>query len=261
MNLIDTHSHIYDEAFDDDRDAVVERAVEAGVAIMMLPDIDSSSRGQMFELARRYPDRCLPMLGLHPTSINDNPHWRDELDEVERMLQEPPVERIYGIGETGLDLYWSSDFLAEQSEALRAQIELALRYDLPIVIHTRSAWEQMTELIADYKGRGLKGVFHAFNADEATYRRLRECGDFVFGIGGVATFKNSRMDDVLRAIPFEEMVLETDSPYLTPVPLRGRRNESAYVTYVCAKVADAKGVMSDKAAELTTATARRIFRL
>ncbi len=261
MNLIDTHSHIYDEAFDLDRDAVVGRATEAGVAIMLLPGIDSSSRGQMFDLARRYPDRCLPMLGLHPTSVNDNPHWRDELDQVERLLREPPVERIYGIGETGLDLYWSSDFLAEQSEALRAQIELALAYDLPIVIHTRSAWEQMTELIADYKGRGLRGVFHAFAADEATYRRLRECGDFAFGIGGVATFKNSRMDDTLRAIPFEEMVLETDSPYLTPVPLRGRRNESAYVTYVCAKVADVKGVTPDEAADLTTATARRIFRL
>lgn len=261
MNLIDTHSHIYDEAFDDDRDAVVERAAKAGVEIMLLPDIDSSSRERMFCLARRYPDRCLPMLGLHPTSVNDNPHWCDELEAVERLLREPPVERIYGIGETGLDLYWSSDFLAEQSEALRAQIELALRYDLPIVIHTRSAWEQMTEIISGYKGRGLRGVFHAFAADEATYRRLRACGDFVFGIGGVATFKNSRLDDVLRAIPFEEMVLETDSPYLTPTPFRGQRNESAYVAYVCAKVADVKGVAPDEAAARTTATARRMFRL
>lgn len=261
MNLIDTHSHIYDEAFDDDRDAVVARAVEAGVGTMLLPDIDSSSRERMFELARQYPDRCLPMLGLHPTSVNDNPRWRDELDEVERLLRKPPVERIYGIGETGLDLYWNSDFLAEQSEALRAQTELALACDLPIVIHTRAAWEQMTELMSDYKGRGLRGVFHAFAADPDTYRRLRDCGDFAFGIGGVATFKNSRMEPVLQAIPFEEMVLETDSPYLTPAPFRGRRNESAYVAYVCAKVAEVKGVTPDEAAARTTATARRIFRL
>lgn len=261
MDLIDTHSHIYDEAFDDDRDAVVARAVESGVGTMLLPDIDSSSRERMFELARRYPDCCLPMLGLHPTSVNDNPHWRDELDEVERLLREPPVERIYGIGETGLDLYWNSYFLSEQGEALRAQIELALACDLPIVIHTRAAWEQMTELMSDYKGRGLRGVFHAFAAECDTYRRLRECGDFAFGIGGVATFRNSRMEPTLQAIPFEEMVLETDSPYLTPVPFRGRRNESAYVTYVCAKVAEVKGVAPDEAAARTSATARRIFRI
>lgn len=261
MNLTDTHSHIYDEAFDDDRDAVVARAVEAGVQTMLLPDIDSSSRQRMFDLARKYPDRCFPMLGLHPTSVNDNPRWRDEIDEVEQLLREPPVERIYGIGETGLDLYWSSDFLSEQSESLRAQIELALAYDLPIVIHTRSAWEQMEGIVSDYKSRGLRGVFHAFAADVQTYRRLRECGDFVFGIGGVATFKNSRMDSLLQEIPLEEMVLETDSPYLTPVPFRGRRNESAYVRYVCDKVAGAKGITPAETAEGTTATARRIFRL
>ncbi|MDE6861766.1 MAG: TatD family hydrolase [Alistipes sp.] len=261
MNLIDTHSHIYDEAFDDDRDAVVARAAEAGVTTLMLPDIDSSSRDRMFDLARKYPGMCLPMLGLHPTSVNDNPHWRDEIDQVERLLHEPPAERIYGIGETGLDLYWSSDFLAEQSEAMRAQIELAIEGDLPVVIHTRSAWDQMISLISDYKSRSLRGIFHAFAADVATYRRLRDCGDFVFGIGGVATFKNSRMEPVLQEIPLEQMVLETDAPYLTPVPFRGRRNESAYVTYICQKVAEVKGISPDEVAERTTATARRIFRL
>ena len=155
MYLIDTHSHIYDEAFDDDRDAVIERCKAAGVGRIMLPDIDSGSRGRMFDLARRHPSLCLPMAGLHPTSVNDNPRWRDELDAVERLLREPPVERLYGIGETGLDLYWSDAYLTEQTESLHAQIELALQYDLPVVIHTRSAWERMTDVIRAYRAAGF----------------------------------------------------------------------------------------------------------
>lgn len=261
MYLIDTHSHIYDEAFDDDRDAVIERCKAAGVGRIMLPDIDSESRGRMFDLARRHPSLCLPMAGLHPTSVNDNPRWRDELDAVERLLREPPVERLYGIGETGLDLYWSDAYLTEQTESLHAQIELALQYDLPVVIHTRSAWEPMTEAIRAYRGRGLRGIFHAFSADPDLYRTLRACGDFVFGIGGVATFRNGRLDEAVRAIALDEMVLETDSPYLTPEPLRGRRNESSYLTYICEKVAAVKGLAPDEVAAATSLTAERIFRL
>ncbi len=261
--LIDTHSHIYDEAFDDDRKMVVERAVAEGVERIVLPAIDGESNERLFDMCREYGDYVVPLMGLHPTSINDNPRWREELSEVERLLAMPPrgVERFYGVGEIGLDLYWSRDWQAEQSEAFRAQVELALQYDLPIVVHTRDAWEEMAAIIEEYGDRGLRGVFHAFSADLAMYERLRKCGEFVFGIGGVVTFKKSALAEVVRAMRLEDLVVETDSPYLTPAPHRGTRNESSYVGFVAAKIAELKGVDYEEVAKQTTANAKRIFRL
>lgn len=261
--LIDTHSHIYDEAFDDDRREVVERAKNEGVERIVLPAIDGESNERLFAMCRAEGDYVVPLMGLHPTSVNDNPRWREELAEVERLLQKPPqgIARFYGVGEIGLDLYWSRDWQEEQTEAFRAQVDMALKHDLPIVVHTRDAWEEMAQIIEEYRGRGLRGIFHAFSADVAMYERLRRCGEFVFGIGGVVTFKKSKLAEVVKAMRLEDLVVETDAPYLTPAPHRGDRNESSYVRFVAEKIAELQGVEFEKVAEQTTANAKRIFKL
>ena len=256
--MIDTHSHIYAEEFDADRAEALQRAWDAGVESLILPDIDSQSRGRMLDLAKEHPERCLPTAGLHPTSVNDNPCWQEELDMVERLLREPPM-RLYAVGEIGLDLYWSSDFYATQREVLHAQIEMALAYNLPLIIHTRSAYKEMLDAIATYRGRGLRGVFHAYADGVDTAKRLASLGDFVFGIGGVVTFKNSGLDRVVSELPIELLLLETDCPYLTPVPHRGKRNESSYVAFVRDKIAELHGISAERVAEITTTTAKQIF--
>ena len=259
LQLIDTHSHLYEPEFDTDRTEAMERAAAAGVERLLLPAIDSESHERLFEMCRRWPERCFPMMGLHPTSVNDNPAWRDELALVEQYLEESPVGDFCAVGEIGLDFYWSNDFREEQMEAFERQIELSLRHNLPIAVHTRSAWAEMCEVIERFRGRGVRGVFHAYSDGVESYRRLRECGDFLFGIGGVVTFKKSPLVEVVREIPLEELVLETDCPYLTPVPFRGQRNESAYVSYICDKIAEIKGISPEQVAAQTTTNAERMF--
>ena len=210
---------------------------------------------------------CTPMMGLHPTSINDNPRWREELALVERYLCSPPegVGRFCAVGEIGLDYYWDDRFKAEQLEAFTKQCRLAATYDLPVAIHTRAAWKDMCRTVetetkaAREKGLRLRGVFHAFAEDADTYRQLKECGDFLFGIGGVVTFKKSRLADTVREMELDDLVLETDCPYLTPVPYRGQRNESGYIPYICNKIAALKGTTPEEVAAATTRNARRMF--
>lgn len=266
MELIDTHSHLYAEEFDADRAECLARARRSGVAELLLPAIDSESHGRLFALAAAEPESCRPMMGLHPTSVNDNPRWRDELAEVGRYLSSPPSGiRFCAVGEIGLDYYWSGDFRAEQREAFVAQCRLAARMDLPVAIHTRAAWDDMCEILeaetarASARGERLRGVLHAFSESADVYRRLRACGDFLFGIGGVVTFKKSAVAAAVVEMELEHIVLETDCPYLTPVPHRGERNESAYVSLVCDKVAELKGVAPERVAAVTTENARRMF--
>lgn len=261
--LIDTHSHIYDEAFDNDRKEVVERAVAEGIERVVLPAIDGESNERLFDMCREYGDYVVPLMGLHPTSVNDNPRWRDELAEVELLLENPPhgINKFYGVGEIGLDLYWSRDWQTEQTEAFRAQLDMAVKYDLPIVVHTRDAWDEMAKIVEEYCDKGLRGIFHAFSADTAMYERLRKTGDFLFGIGGVVTFKKSALAEVVKSMRLEDLVIETDSPYLTPAPHRGTRNESSYVRFVAAKIAELKCVDYEVVAEQTTINAKRIFGL
>ena len=256
--MIDTHSHIYAEEFDADRGEALERAWSAGVELMLLPDIDSDSRDRMFKLAQQHPERCLAMAGLHPTSVNDNQQWQSELDMVERLLHTAPT-KLWGVGEIGLDLYWSKEFYREQRETLHAQLELALQHNLPVVIHTRSAYNEMVDAIATYRGRGLRGVFHAFADNAEMARKLERMGEFKFGIGGVVTFKNSGLNKVVEELPMELLLLETDSPYLTPMPHRGKRNEPAYVEHVCRKIAEIKGTTFEVVESITTANAKHIF--
>ena len=218
--LVDTHTHIYEPEFDDDREAVVARAAEAGVGLMLLPAIDGESYERMFNLCRSHPEAVRPMMGLHPTSVNDNPSWR---------------------------------------EAFATQVGWAVERGLPIAVHTRDAWERMAEVMSRFAGSGVRGVFHAFSSDMECYRALRGCGDFVFGVGGTVTFRKSAVAEVVSQIPLEDIVIETDAPYLTPVPHRGSRNEPSYVRFVCAKIAELKGVDYDTVAAATTANAIRIF--
>lgn len=258
MILFDTHSHIYGPEFDHDRAEVFRRAHEAGVTRFILPDIDSEASEAIRRVCGERDD-CYPLVGLHPTSVNDNPLWRDELARVENFLKNPPYDRYYGIGEVGLDFYWSTDFRREQTECFVRQVELALQYDLPLVIHTRAAWDEMLEILKGFRGRGLKGVLHAFDQETEVFRRIDAIGGFLVGIGGVVTYKNSRLAKAVEEIPLEKMVLETDSPYLPPVPFRGKRNESGFLCYICRKVAEIKGVAEEEVAALTTDNALKLF--
>ncbi len=260
MHLIDTHTHLYDEAFDTDRAAGLARAAACGVERMLLPAIDSATHERLFALTDAYPGRCLPMMGFHPTSVNENPDFRDELTLVESLLSDS-ARKFYAIGETGLDLYWSRDFLTEQTEALRFHIEQALRYDLPIVLHTRDAFSEMIVVVSDYRGAGLRGVFHSFAGTYEQYCELKTLGEFVFGIGGVVTYKNSAIAKVVDQMEMADIVLETDAPYLPPVPYRGQRNESAYLPYVAAKIAEIKGISVEEIAAQTTRNAEAMFRI
>lgn len=273
MKLIDTHTHIYGPEFDEDRNEAFERAREAGVEAFIFPAIDHETNQAQFALTRERKD-CFSLLGLHPTSVNDNPQWREELEEVERLLEacnrpsegsvvgtsERPVERFYGVGEVGLDFYWSSDFVAEQEEAFRRQVELAVEYDLPLVIHTRSAWERMLTILEEYKGRA-RGILHAFGESVEVWERIERLGGFKIGIGGVVTYKKSPLLESVPRIPLEAMVLETDSPYLSPVPFRGKRNEPKNLVYICEQIARLKGCSPEEVAEVTSRNARQIFGL
>ena len=269
MKLTDTHSHLYEPEFDADRGEALARAFDAGVGLLLLPAIDAASDERLFALCRRHPDRCLPMMGLHPTSVNDNPRWREELARVARCLDNPPegVPPFCAVGEIGLDYYWDDRFAAEQIEAFTAQCRLAAARNLPVAIHTRAAWNDMRRIVgqeaeaARARGERLRGVFHAFSEDADTYRALRGAGDFLFGIGGVVTFKKSQVAETVREMALDEIVLETDCPYLTPVPHRGERNESAYVRLVCEKIAQIKGLDPEEVAAATTANAARMFGL
>ena len=257
--MIDTHSHMFDGAFDEDRAGALQRACEAGVERILCPAIDSESHGAMLAMCRENPGLCLPMMGLHPTSINDNPAWEEELALVERYLAEPPM-RLYAIGEVGLDLHWSRDFLTEQTATFERQIDLALKYDLPLAIHTREAWEEMTATLEKYTGRGLRGVLHAFSGTLDDYRRIRAVGDFVLGVGGSVTYKKSRWRETLPGIDPAHIVLETDAPWLTPEPFRGRRNESAYLACILGAAAAILGITPPALDCITSDNARRIFK-
>ncbi len=269
MRLIDTHSHLYDEAFDADRDEALRRASEAGITTLLLPAVDSESHEALFALCRQDPTRCRAMMGLHPTSVNDNPHWQEELSLVEHYFTHPPegLAAFCGVGEIGLDFYWSRDFIPEQEEAFRRQCRLATQLNLPVTIHTRAAWERMVEIVgeeyaaAKVRGEMLRGVFHAYSEDAATYRQLKELteGHFLFGIGGVVTYKKSVVAEAVCAMDLHDIVLETDCPYLTPVPHRGKRNESAYLTHICNKVAELQGLEPEQVALQTSQNAERIF--
>ncbi|MFI3249091.1 MAG: TatD family hydrolase [Rikenellaceae bacterium] len=261
MTYIDTHAHMSDSKYCNDTSDVILRAKNGGVEKILVPDVGIEGREEMMALCDRYPDFLMPMIGVHPTTINDVGDWRVEIDEIERLLCEAPKGRYCAVGEIGLDYYWSQDFKVEQRDAFLAQCEFALRFDLPVNIHTRDAWGDMCDLLEGFRGRGLRGVMHAFCDTEESYRRILGCGDFLFSIGGVVTFKKSQVMKVVPSMDLEHLLLETDAPYLTPSPHRGTRNEPAYLEHICAKIGELQGVSADVVAAITTQNAKRIFNL
>lgn len=255
MEFTDTHAHLYDEAFISEEDQAVERAVRAGVTRMILPDIDSQTREAMFSLADRHEGRIFPCLGLHPTSIGAE--WEKELAALEGWLS----RKIYAIGEIGMDCYWSKEFIKEQQEALRIQLELADRLDLPVIIHSRESTELIINVLKECRHLNLRGVFHAYSGSIETYRQIERLGDWHIGIGGVLTYKKASIAGTVRDIPLDRILLETDCPYLTPVPFRGKRNESSYIPHIAARLSEILGKDIEEIAETTTANAEKLFRI
>lgn len=264
---IDTHCHLDGEEFAADREAVVQRAREAGCARIFLPAIDVKSCHTVLDVCAHYPGYCYPMLGLHPEEVKAD--WREQLATIHQLLQSPlPLERAEGevppiaIGEVGLDYYWSREFEQEQLEAFEEQVRWAVELQLPVMIHCRKAQNEMVAILKRFARELPGGVFHCFTGNEQEARQLLEFDNFVLGIGGVLTFKKSHLPEVLPAcVPLDRIVLETDAPYMAPVPMRGQRNESAFIRHVIARLAEAYGVSEEEVCRQTTATAERIFHL
>ena len=251
--LTDTHTHLYSEEFSEDRDEMIQRALAVGVKRFFIPAIDSSYVPSMYELEANYPENVFLMCGLHPTYTKEN--YLEELAFVEKQLQE---RKFYAIGEIGIDLYWDKTFLKEQQEAFRRQIGWAKQYKLPIVIHCREAFDEVFEILEEQKSNDLFGIFHCFTGDFGQAQRAISL-NMKLGIGGVVTFKNGKIDQYLNQIDLKHIVLETDSPYLAPIPFRGKRNESAYVVNVAQKLADLYGKSVEEIAEITTQNSKEVF--
>jgi TatD DNase family protein len=251
--LIDTHAHIYSEEFNGDIDEVITRAYDSDVRKVILPNIDSSSVKKMLDLADQYPQICYPLMGLHPTSVGED--YQDELELIEFWLKK---RKFYGIGEIGIDLYWERTFLEQQIIAFRHQLQLAKKYQLPVVLHVRESFDEVFAVVEEELDAGLTGVFHSFTGSAEQAARITGLG-FKIGIGGIVTFKNSGLDEVVRQIDPKHLILETDAPYLTPSPFRGKRNESSYLIHVARKIADLHDLSVHEVAKITSANAVNLF--
>ena len=253
MRFIDTHSHIYLDAFNSDRPETILRAADAGVKKIYLPNIDSRSVDKMNSLADEYPELCYPMMGLHPTSVKND--FRKELLIIDQQLE----KGIYhGVGETGIDLYWDKTYKEQQAISFRHHLELALKFDLPVVIHCRESYSEVITIVNEYAGRELRGIFHAFSGNTEQASEVIALG-FKIGIGGVVTYKKSGLAEVVKKIGPDNIVLETDAPFLPPVPKRGMRNEPSYLHYIAQKVALILDVSTEEIAEITTKNAELLF--
>lgn len=254
MILTDTHTHLYLEEFDGDRKDVIENAMKKNIKRFFLPNIDSSTVNAMLALADAYPGNCFPMMGLHPGSVKEN--YEAELKLVEAGLAQ---QKFYAVGEIGIDLYWDKTFIGEQKIAFQKQIELAKKHALPIVIHMRDSFNETYEIVEALNNEQLSGIFHCFSGTLEQAKKIISLGGFKLGIGGVLTFKNSGLDKVISEIDIKHLVLETDSPYLAPVPYRGKRNESAYLVNVAEKLAELHHTSVEEVANITTENSRVIF--
>ncbi len=253
MTIIDTHTHLYLEEFSTDIDQVLNRATTEGITKFYLPNIDSSSIDPMLQLEKKHPGKCFAMMGLHPCSVKEN--YQAEIIIVEEWLSK---STFAAIGEIGLDYYWDQTFIAEQKIVFRTQIELAQYYDLPIVIHSRNSLNDCIDMVKQNQNGKLKGIFHCFGGTVMEAQQIIDLG-FLMGIGGIITYKKSGLYEVVQSIPLEYLVLETDAPYLTPVPFRGKRNEPAFLKYVIEKIAEAKSISKEEVITATTRNAENVF--
>ncbi len=256
MGIVDTHIHLYGEAFDDDRSDLIEKAKAEGVSHFFLPAIDSTYTGRMKALQKAYPHEVFLMSGLHPTHVNEN--YKSELDHVYKELTQSSEDYV-AVGEIGIDLYWDKTFVKEQTLSFETQINWALAFDLPIVIHCRAAFDEIFEVLESYRSKPLYGIFHCFSGSLAQAQKAIDLG-FKLGIGGVVTFKNGKIDQFLNQLDLDSLVLETDAPYLAPSPYRGKRNIPSYINLVADKVAELYNIPREEVIEKTAATALALFR-
>jgi len=254
--MIDTHTHLYAEQFDEDRDIVIQNAINSGVQKLLLPNIDLTSIEGMHQLVNDYPENCYPMMGLHPCSVDQN--YKDVLTEMKNLLD---TRNYIAVGEIGMDLYWDKTYINEQADALKIQIEWAKSKQLPIVIHVRDAFDEIFEIIDPLNDDKLSGVFHCFTGNKEQADKIINYGQFKLGLGGVLTFKNSGLDKVITEIDTQHLILETDSPYLSPTPHRGKRNESQYVNLVASKLAEIKELSITEIDSITTLNTEEVFNL
>lgn len=255
MRLVDTHTHLYLPEFDADRDEVINRATGNGISKMLLPNIDLDSVEPMLSAVARYPGICFPMAGLHPTSVKED--YMAQIDVIEGLLHK---HNFVAIGEIGIDLYWDKTFREEQLIALRRQIALAISNNLPVVVHSRDAFPEVFSVLEEFTGKGLKGVLHAFSGNIEDARRALKLG-FMLGIGGIVTFKNSGLDKTIKETGPKNLILETDSPYLAPTPVRGKRNESSYICIINKKLAEIFEMSEEEIAAITYSNSVSLFNL
>ena len=251
--MVDTHCHLYAAEFEGDREAMVLRAIEAGVIRMMLPNIDLDSISGMWELVQKYPQYCMPMMGLHPCSVKE-----DFQTLLDKMKSEFSTRNYIGVGETGIDLYWDTTYKTQQIDAFEQQITWAREYDLPVIIHSRESLELTIDIISAHQDGSLRGIFHCFGGDYKQVKKIETLG-FKVGIGGVVTFKKAGLSELLPQIPLSMIVLETDAPYLAPMPYRGKRNEPAYLTGIANKIAETLGMTLNEVSRITTENAEAVY--
>lgn len=254
--FIDSHTHLYLDEFDHDRDVMIRRAIDAGVEIMLLPNIDRSSWDSLLKLHQTYPEQCYPMTGLHPTSVSRNT-VDEELQSVETQLLK---QKVCAVGEIGIDLYWEKTFLEEQVEAFRIQLKWAKKHQLPVVIHMRNSFNVLWKTLETELSSGMKGVFHCFSGNLIQARQVIEAG-FFLGIGGVVTFRNAGLQDIVKTVGIEHILLETDAPFLAPEPYRGKRNEPSYIPVIASHIAEITATTLQEVANITTRNAMKLFNL
>lgn len=254
MILTDTHTHLYANQFDEDREEMIQRCFDDEITRLFLPNIDTTSVDGMMELVNQYPENCFPMIGIHPCSVNEN--WRKELEGYIELLEKT---KFYAIGEIGIDLYWDKKTLGIQQAAFEAQIILAKENKIPIIIHARDSFYEIFEIVDKHNDKDLTGIFHCFTGTKEQAKKIIDYKGFMIGIGGVVTFKNAGLDKVVKEIPIEHLVLETDSPYLAPHPYRGKRNESSYLKVIANKIAEIHEISLEEVANKTTENSKAIF--
>ena len=257
MKFIDTHSHLYSEQFDNDRITAINEAIALGIDTILLPNISSKYTNNLLKLCNQFPENCFPMMGLHPCDVSEE-NFDSEMQHVEIELAK---NKYIAVGEIGLDLYWDKTKLEVQKRAFIHQIKLAKQYQIPIAIHVRDAFDEAIEIVESHNDNTLRGVFHCFTGSIVQAERVIDLKDFYLGIGGVITFKNSGLDQTIKEISLKNLILETDSPYLAPVPFRGKRNESKYLTKIAEKIAEIKNMTINEIAEITTANAKKLFHI
>lgn len=254
MKLTDTHTHLYSKEFDADRTELIEKAIASGVSRFFLPNVDTESIPGMFQVEKQFPDNCFPMIGLHPCSVNQS--YQQKLSVMKHWLDK---RKFSAIGEIGIDLYWDKTFFEQQQDAFRTQIQWAKQYDLPYVIHSRNAFDETMGIVNEFRNDNIKAIFHCFSGNVEQAEQVIAHGSFKLGIGGVVTFKNSGLDKVVEAIDLKHLVLETDAPYLAPMPHRGRRNRPDYLVLIAQKIADIKKISIEEVAAVTTQNSIEVF--